>query len=91
MFTMDDLGVKVTFSHARHEGRRYRGATICHVIDLNNGASTGGVSYCSIDDNFCYETGRKLALARALEDFDRATRKRIWERYFETRGKVVPQ
>jgi hypothetical protein len=52
--------------------------------DVFNG---GGVAECTIHDNFCKETGRKLSLARAMKNanFPKEERKVIWEIYRNTK------
>lgn len=40
------------------------GKTICHVLKDDVEIATGE-ALCSMSDNFCYRTGRKLALGRA--------------------------
>ena len=40
-----------------------------------------GYSYCHPNDNFCRETGRKLALARALRVHIRPFRTAAWKAY----------
>lgn len=49
-----------------------------------------GVSVCSAPCNYNYNTGRKMALKRALEKslWGRDIRREVWKRYFEARGKV---
>lgn len=46
-----------------------------------------GRAICAKGDNFCKNTGRKIALSRAIKDYDKPTRKKIWDAYFEARGK----
>lgn len=54
----------------------------CEV--LNGSTSIGnGESYCHPSDNFCKETGRKIALERAVARLDRETRREIWRLYFD--------
>lgn len=38
---------------------------------------------CSKSDRFTRKTGRKIALARALESFDKPFRTLVWEKYWE--------
>lgn len=44
------------------------GITIC-TIKGENGLYAGA-SFCSRKDNFCYSLGRKIALGRALKNYD---------------------
>lgn len=41
-----------------------------------------GVATCNVGDQFNYETGRRLSLARAIAPLPREIRKEIWEQYF---------
>lgn len=42
-----------------------------------------GRSHCHPTDNFCKETGRKIALERAVARLDKDTRREIWRLYFD--------
>ncbi len=87
----------VSFRHIRHkptplpfiESVTTHGLTQCEIKD-GNIAIGGGTTYCSVDDQFEYNEGRKRALERALEaaGFDKPTRTLFWEAYFKKRGKV---
>lgn len=49
-----------------------------------------GDAFCNPNDNFCKETGRKIALYRALKDglkLDKAERRLFWFEWFRQRGK----
>jgi hypothetical protein len=63
--------------------------TICWIA-FGDTSKVIGVTYCSIKDQFSYNEGRKKALTRALTNakFDKATRTRFWQAYFQKRGKV---
>jgi len=52
-----------------------------------------GVAYCSARDQFCKETGRKLALQRLLSEVfqDRNKRKLVWQAYFARKQKPVTE
>ena len=67
--------------------RLIRGRTSASVE--NQGEEVGfGMARCSAGDIFCRETGRKLAMARALKDLDKPVRTAIWQAYFQrTNGK----
>jgi len=41
-----------------------------------------GTAQCSKLDNFAKETGRKIALARAIKNFSKEERTEIWDKYF---------
>jgi hypothetical protein len=44
------------------------GKTVCTLV-LSNGESIVGTAYCSMSDNFCYRTGRQIALERAQKQY----------------------
>lgn len=44
-----------------------------------------GLSFCSMDDQFNKQRGRKEALARALFRLDKATRRAVWDAYHAKR------
>lgn len=49
-----------------------------------------GVAGCSLDDKYVKDVGRKLALKRAMRDWPRASRTKMWKAYFgRPRYKVV--
>ena len=57
--------------------------TICLLIDVKtNELKYKGVAECSEQDQFCYKIGRKLALDRAINSFDKATKQVIWTTFF---------
>jgi hypothetical protein len=37
---------------------------------------------CSVKDQFCKETGRRVSLARAIKGFEREKRAQIWAEYW---------
>lgn len=41
-----------------------------------------GVALCSVKDQFCKETGRRVSLARAIKEFKRTERAQIWQAYW---------
>jgi hypothetical protein len=51
-------------------------------------AAVDGVSICKPPDQFCRDTGRKLALAHALGRYglDKASRAAVWARYLDRQG-----
>lgn len=53
-----------------------------------------GVSSCAPGDNFCKETGRKIALTRALDDciagVDKSFRRAAWKAYFNRKNPNPP-
>ena len=63
----------------RHELGRVSprgGKTVCK-IDFGGGSYAVGEAVCSMSDNFCYRTGRTLAMARAIELLNTSTKIRL--------------
>jgi len=65
--------------------------TQCGIVKMeenkNDDVTVGvGLASCSINDQFSYAIGRKLALKRAIKDSDipREYRDAIWTAYFNT-------
>lgn len=52
------------------------GETTCEILDDGKFLSIG-IATCSMSDNFCYKTGRDLALKRALEKLPEELRKEV--------------
>ena len=61
--------------------------TICFIKDENLQEVNIDQTFCSIKDNFCKETGRKISLGRAVMFFDKQIRKEIWEAYLNRKVK----
>ena len=84
--------VRIGFHHSQEPGwyireQAVRGYTTCVIKLGTREAPEGefvGEAYCSKLDVFNKEVGRKIALARALNNakFDRNVRKQIWQTYF---------
>ena len=56
--------------------------TTAYVVDAASGEFKQlGVAICALGDRFCKATGRKLALARALQDMPRTDRTLVWQAY----------
>ena len=55
----------VMFHYPKWEDGTKTGHTIC-IINYE-GRTFIGSALCSVSDNFCYETGRKIASVRATE------------------------
>lgn len=82
----------------RHENRYHR-YTTCRIM-RGDVIVAEGMAICHPKDNFCRDTGRKLALARALQTLfpnkkgkkrSRATQARrqvFWDAYAEKRGGI---
>lgn len=87
---------KVTFAHIA--SKKYKMVTMCNIWKINKGwifpedewANLNyGLAKCGVNDNFCKETGRKIALSRALKCIDdKEVRTAIWNAYFVRDGKV---
>ena len=77
------------FEHDIFKKGENRG-TICIITDQLGRTISRETAVCRIDkgDNFCFKTGRKIALTRALTAIqDKRTRKEVWSAYFEkTKG-----
>lgn len=58
--------------------------TTAHIKDVNNvPLLTGTASVNTTKYNACKETGRKIALTRAIQNhFNKETRRVIWQAYF---------
>lgn len=50
---------------------------------------TCGVADCSVSDQFCRATGRKLALTRAVAALPKHVRKAIWDGYWRATARIV--
>ena len=97
MFEVAEYRVK--FYHARYEEpKKYtflgpnvtvQGSTTCYIV-ADDKETVSAVTFCSADDQFERNEGRKRALERVLEKshFNKAQRTKFWEAYFKKRGKV---
>ena len=97
MFTIDSLGrtLRISFHHniIQEDGKPVRGSTRCTIEEeyLYDGGGfreiSHGHSECYVGDQFNKAIGRKIALTRAMQNpflgFSKATRTKIWKRYFE--------
>jgi len=80
--------VFIDFLHRRWDNNAEdsRGQTICEITEKGTkNVLFSGSSLCSSRDNFCKETGRKIALARAIRDLPRDVRQLVWADYFSRR------
>lgn len=78
--------LRVWFEHER--GTKHY--TICRLSNIAGDILTHGYAFCSTKDQFCKETGRKVALAHALKFFtvlDKADRTNIWREYHARTGR----
>lgn len=95
---------KVTFAHIASKNGKYKMVTMCNVWKYNpipygesiEGTDSKdwlnlnyGMAKCGKRDNFCKETGRKIALTRALRCFDdKEFRTAIWNAYFHRDNRI---
>lgn len=68
-----------------------RGATYAVLQTGQNGnrkVIADAFALCSASDNFCKETGRKLALRRLLDHtgWSREARRAVWQAYWRSKG-----
>lgn len=80
-FTYDGTEYKITFVYARE--RYAQRVVYCNLWDRTPAWEVVAKAYsqCHPDDQFCKETGRKVALRRALEGFDKPFRTAVWQAY----------
>jgi len=95
--TVDGVELEVDFRHKQawrsvelgpdvHVEDRDHWRTIC-VIGVGDYHLSSGMADCSVSDQFCRATGRKLALTRAVAELPKHVRKAIWEGYWRATGK----
>jgi len=81
-----DNFIEILFDYTKDE---YFGRFTTSTIRLNNRPIAMGSAICSLKDNFCKATGRKISLTRAIEtakknkEIDKKISKRIWEEYLK--------
>lgn len=96
MFTVTLRGTEfnVEFRHLQYEEPRpgpanpVRGTTQCFIKSRGHNVIAYGFALCSVEDNFCKNTGRKVSLTKALSNFPKNDRAKVWKRYFDARGRV---
>ncbi len=89
MFTVDQF--KVVFRHDRPEAHSHPTQTVCFVTSIVDGSAVAtGVAKLNPRDQFVYEAGRKLALARAIKGFPRDERQAFWDAYFAHSKRSAP-
>ena len=81
MFTFD-----VTYRPSTLPGGK-PSTTMTIYDDMDNLIAQGTV-WCAPQDNFSRRLGRKLALTRAIEHFDRDFRTKVWHDYFDSGARV---
>lgn len=74
------------------KNRRVTYCTLSVIVENPDGSinipvTIEGRAICAAGDSFKKETGRKLALARAIEDFEKEWRKKLWNAFHSVRGK----
>ena len=87
MFTADIGGeeIKVEFWYNTCENSER--VTYCDVLDGDGDCIGSGLASCSPRDQFNKNTGRKIALSRALDEiFTRDERQLFWDAYFAARN-----
>lgn len=67
--------------------RTYRHTT-AKVYGPNDDLISIGHAMCVPHDNFSRRIGRKMALTRALENFDRPLRRAVWRDYLSSGARV---
>lgn len=83
MFTVGNH--KVTFWHSVALG--YTQCTIYTLgLPVGECEMITSTARCSKRDQFNRNTGRKIALARALTSFPRYERRAFWQAYYQARG-----
>ena len=55
--------------------------TVCSVFNEEGAQVTYGVANVHPHDNYCKEKGRKIALSRAISDWDKPYRTQVWDEY----------
>lgn len=98
LVTFHNTKFKVIFSHSQSRTPAFgttAGNTLCEIriLDTTKGISTTlykGRAICQIGDQYCKETGRKIALKRALENINnRDMRRAFWQAYHSRPGSKV--
>ena len=75
---IDGRGYSFKFQH--HTSGIERG-TVCRVYNEEGVQVTQGVANVHPHDNYCKEKGRKIALSRAISDWDKPYRTQVWDEY----------
>jgi hypothetical protein len=86
MFRVDNY--KVTFRYYDWAGEKPDKFTTPKTCECNiyedDKLTAFGHSHCNPKDLFNYATARKVALAKAVKEFDRETRTKFWNNYFNS-------
>lgn len=75
----------VRFRHVRGESQSH---TLTTVQSENSALFLQDLALCHPSDQFNKAKGRKLSLARAIEELPREERRQIWAAYFAATGGV---
>ena len=73
-------GRNYSFKFQHHTSGIERG-TVCRVYNEDGVQVTSGVANVHPHDNYCKEKGRKIALSRAISDWDKPYRTQVWDEY----------
>ena len=77
-----DVFMDFAYDRWDNDAEDTRGRTICDITEKGTKKVLfSGISLCSIKDNFCKETGRKIALTRAIRKLPREVRQLVWAEY----------
>lgn len=93
-FQINEEKGKISFKYGTVEDQLWRGkhrVIEAHVsLDETSTNTHVGSAICHQNDNFCKDTGRKMALTRAIVDLPRHLRRTIWAAYHNRPKKVDP-
>ena len=84
----EGVKLKISWQHntAKDDATDDRHTTVCILDQMKDGESLDkihkGTAYCSLKDRYNKEVGRKVSLTRALQQWDRKERAKIWKAYF---------
>jgi hypothetical protein len=88
MFTIEIDEVEYKFSFKHHQDAEPHAYTACYVVkDNTKGISFNYYAWLHPHDRYCRETGRKVALTKALKDLfpdNKAARAAVWNMYLKT-------
>jgi hypothetical protein len=88
---IDGKPCKISFEHFPYrefwlDCKPIPAKTFCIIEDENSELVSEGHATCSFKDNFNRNTGRKIALMRALQNcLPKEKRKPVWDAYFALR------
>ena len=75
--------------HYITEEKTKKKATHCHIYCDGIMDGSIGITVCSKKDNFCKDTGRKIALTRALSTYPRKFRREVWQAYHNRKKGIL--